>query len=164
MSLAQKGYTLLREAIQDISFGSPEIDLIKKFNTNCCLYSMLGKEKSFKQKDKIFRNFYLKFSKQYNNKVNAIVSAEKQAKKAANMANKYSKLSNNIILDYYDDIENKIYDKKYKKRNLSKKRNSTTNLNNKYKKRKYNLTVRTDFQDWKDFTNYIKSEKNNMKQ
>ena len=29
---------------------------------------------------------------------------------------------------------------------------------------KYNLTVQTNFNDWEDFTNYIKNEKNNMKQ
>ena len=162
MSLAQKGFALLHKATQDISFGSPETDFRKKFNTNCVLYCCNGKWKTFEQRDKAFRNFYKKLSKEYNDSKNASAAAAKQANKAANIANYFGNLfSKKSIQDYCDKIEDEIYEMKYKRAFCSKKRKPTTVLNNIYKKKKYNQTIRTNFDNWDDFTSYLINEQSN---
>ena len=150
MSLAQKGLKLLQEATQDISFGS---------SNESVLYTWRGKEKSLQEKDKTFRKIFKETLNEFNIK-KANASAAKQANKAAVIAKKCSiKAINNLS----NEIENKIYDMKYKTNNPSKKRKSNATFNNKYKKRKYNLSIRTNFDDWNDFTSYVKNEKEKMK-
>lgn len=51
------------------------------------------------------------------------------------------------------------FPRKRKNKNLT----PNTKATKRSKKSKYNLTVRTNFKDWKDFTNYIRNEAKNIK-
>lgn len=67
--------------------------------------------------------------------------------------------------DLKSAIKNAAFHKtKTKTKTKNKKRkvfNDSINTFN--KKQKYNLTVRTNFNDWSDFTNYLKDEKEKMR-
>lgn len=133
MIIAQRGRKLLQEASQDISFGSIKKDIFKKFKTNCILKTW--KDEDMRNSDKIYKELYKKYVKEYYDLEAAMASANAQATKAAFMANKYHETCHNIV----------------------------SKMKKKSKKNKYNLTVRANFDDWEDFTEYIENEKNKMK-
>ena len=65
-------------------------------------------------------------------------------------------VTKSIIDDTTKEIRHKIIC-------FSKKRKKAPNSINSFrKKRKYNLTVKTNFKDWSDFTDYVKNEKEKM--
>ena len=45
---------------------------------------------------------------------------------------------------------------------MKKRKNTQKSINSFRKRRKYNLTVKTNFKDWSDFTDYVKNEKDKM--
>ena len=160
-TIEELGKQLLQEALKTSSFGSKEKDLEKSFKTKYLIESWKYGSNS-KLIGKCYRDVYLEYIKKVREMEtvkDAIKNAAFQARESAIMAKFAAKKAQSFNNDYYNALETKLYHmKRTKKRKVSK-----DSINSFKKRRKYNLTVRTNFKDWSDFTNYVKDEKEKMK-
>lgn len=160
-TIEELGKQLLQEALKTSSFGSKEKDLKKLYNSRYLIESWkYGNDlKSIRKCCINVRSKYLKEARKMKNLKDTIKNAAVQAKKAAITAKSAVKKAQSSLNDYYINLEKELYQMKRVKRKAPKDSISTFK-----KKRKYNLTVRTDFKDWSDFTNYVRDEKEKMKE
>ena len=161
-TIEELGKKLLQEALKTSSFGSKEKDLEKSYKTKYLNESWkYGNDLNSIRKCCInVHSKYLKEAREMKNLKDAIKNAALQAEEAAITAKFAVKKAQLSLNDYYNALETKLYNMKRSK----KRKVSQDSINSFKKKRKYNLTVRTDFKDWSDFTNYVKDEKEKMKE
>ena len=173
-TVEQLGKQLFQEAIKSSSFGSKEKNVEKLYKTKYLLDSW-----KFGTNSKLIRKCYYDVYSEYLSKVKEIEKATDAAKAAAFQAieasinaKKAEEMAKSSVYNYYYELESKLYDIKQKKnkmknkmKNQMKKRKNTQKSTNSFRKRrKYNLTVKTNFKDWSDFTDYVKNEKEKMNQ
>lgn len=161
-TIEELGRQLLQEALKTSSFGSKEKDLEKSYKTKYLIESWkYGNDlKSIRNCCINVRSKYLKKVREMESVKESIKNAAIQEEEAAITAKFGVKKEQPSLNDYYNGLETKLYNmKRCKKRKANK-----NSINSFKKKRKYNLTVRTDFKDWSDFTNYLKDEKEKMKE
>lgn len=160
-TIEELGKQLLQEALKTSSFGSKEKDLEKSYKTRYLIESWkYGTDSNLI--GKCYRDVYLEYIKKVREMEtvkDTIKNAAFQAEEAAITAKFAVKKAQSSLNDYYNALETNLYHmKRAKKRKASK-----DSINSFKKKRKYNLTVRTNFNDWSDFTNYVKHEKEKMR-
>lgn len=168
-TVEQLGKQLFQEAVKSSSFGSKEKNMEKSYKTKYLLDSW-----KFGTNLKLIRNCYDDVYSEYLSKVREIEKTNDAAKAAAFQAieasinaKKAEEMAKSSLNNYYYDLESKLYDIKQKKNKMKnrmkKRKNSQNSINSFRKRRKYNLTVETNFKDWSNFTDYVKNEKDKMR-
>ena len=161
LTIQQMGKQLFQESLKTSSFGSKEKDLEKFYKSKYLIESWkYGTDSNLI--GKCYRDVYLEYIKkvrEMESVKDTIKNAAFQAREAAIMAKSAVK-GQSFNNDYYNALETDLYHmKRSKKRKVRK-----DSINSFKKKRKYDLTVRTNFNNWSDFTNYVKHEKEKMKE
>ena len=163
-TLEQLGKQLFQEALKSSSFGSKEKNVEKLYKTKYLLDSW-----KFGTNSKLIRKCYYDVYSEYLSKVreiektnDATKAAAFQAIEASINAKKAEEIAKSSLNNYYYDLESKHYDIKQRKNKMKKRKKTQKSINSFRKRRKYNLTIKTNFKDWSDFTDYVKNEKEKM--